>query len=59
MQFQIDIKQLFLNNVATVHAEDLTQMYSYGVQQKSTLLGLVCYMKNSALPEHHIAAELC
>ena len=57
MQFQVDIKQLLLNNEATVHAEDLTQMYSYSVQQKSTLLGLVCFMKNSALPEHHITAE--
>ena len=46
-----------LNNVATVHAEDLTQMYSYCVQQKSTLLGLLCFMKNSALPEHHITAQ--
>ena len=25
-------------------------MYSSSVQQKSTLLGLVCFMKNSALP---------
>ena len=37
MKFQVDIKQLLLNNVATVHAEDLTQMYSYNVQQKSAL----------------------
>ena len=30
-------------------------MSSYStVQQKSTLLGLVCFMKNNALPEHHI-----
>ena len=57
MQFQFDIKQLLLNSIATVHAEDLTQMYSYSVQQKSTLLGLVCFMKNSALPEHHVASE--
>ena len=28
MQFQVDIKQ---NNVATVHAEGLTQMYSYSL----------------------------
>ena len=27
------IKQLLLNNVATVHAEDLSQMYSYSVQE--------------------------
>ena len=47
MKFQVDIKQLLLNNVATVGAEDLTQMYSYSVQQKS------------ALPEHHVTAELC
>ena len=59
MKFQVDIKQLILNNVATVRAEDLTQMYSYSVQQKSALLGLVCFMKNNALPEHHITAELC
>ena len=45
-----------LNNVATVHAEDLT-LYSYCVQQKSTLLGLLCFMKNSALPEHHVTAQ--
>ena len=52
-----DIKQLFFNNgtnVATVQAEDLTQMYSYSVQHKSTLLGLVFFMKNSALLEHHV-----
>ena len=42
-----------------MHAKDLTQLYSYSVQQKSTLLGLVCFMKNSALPEHHVTAELC
>ena len=47
-------------NVATVQAEDLTQMYSYSVQQESTLLGLVFFMKNSALLEHHVnTAELC
>ena len=46
-----------LNNVATVYAEDLTQMYSYCVQQKSTLLGLLCFMKNSALPEHCVTAQ--
>ena len=34
-------------------------MSSYNVQQKNTLLGLVCFMKNSALPEHHVTAELC
>ena len=33
------MKQLLLNNVATVHAEDLTQLYSYSVQEKSTLPG--------------------
>ena len=59
MQFQVDIKQLLLNNVATVHTEDLIQMYSYSVQQKSTPLVLICFMKNSALPEHHVTAELC
>ena len=59
MKFQVDLKQLLLNNVATVRAEDLTQMYSYSVQQKSALLGLVCFMKNNALPEHHVTAELC
>ena len=32
-------------------------MYSYSVQEKSTLLGLVFFMKNSALPEHHVTAE--
>ena len=57
MQFQVDIKQLLLNNVATVHAEDLTQMYSYSVEEKSTLLGLVCFMKNGALLEHQVTAE--
>ena len=31
MWLQVDIKQLLLNNVATVHAEGLTQMYSYSV----------------------------
>ena len=25
MYFQVDIKELLLNNVATVHAEDITQ----------------------------------
>ena len=50
-------KNKLLNTVATVHAEDLTQMYSNSVQQKSTLLGLGCFMKNSALPEHHVTAE--
>ena len=40
-----------------MHAEDLTQMYSNSVQEKSTLLGLVCFMKNIALLEHHITAE--
>ena len=40
----------------TVHAEDLTQMYSYSVQEKSTLLGLVLFMKNSALLEDHVTA---
>ena len=59
MWFQVDIKQLLLNNVATVLAVDLTQIYSYSLQQKSTLLGLVCFMKNSALPEHHVTPELC
>ena len=49
MQFQVDMKQLLLNNVATVHAEDLTQLYSYSVQEKSTLPGQVFFMKNSAL----------
>ena len=34
-------------------------MYSYSEQQKPTLLGLVFFMKNSALPEHHVTAELC
>ena len=34
MKFQVDIKQLLLNNEATVRAEDLLQMYSYSVQQK-------------------------
>ena len=33
------MKQLLLNNAATVHAEDLTQLYSYSAQEKSTLLG--------------------
>ena len=57
MQFQVDMKQLLLNNVATVHAEDLTQLYSYSVQEKSTLPGQVFFMKNSALPEHQVTAE--
>ena len=57
--FRLISNNYYLNNVATVHAEDLTLMYSYSVQQKSTLLGLVRFMKNGALPEHHITAELC
>ena len=57
MKFQVDIKQLLLNNEATVRAEDLLQMYSYSVQQK-IYTGRV-FMKNSALPQHHITAELC
>ena len=38
------MKQLLLNYVATVLAEHLTQMYSFSVQRKSTLLGLVCFV---------------
>ena len=38
----ISNNKLLLNKAAPVHAEDLTQMYSYSVQEKSTLLGLVC-----------------
>ena len=34
-------------------------MSSYSVQQKKTLLSLVSFMKNSALPEHHVTAALC
>ena len=34
-------------------------MSSYSVQQKSTLLGFVCFIKNGALPKHHVTAELC
>ena len=54
---------LILNNVATVHAEDLTQnnvLMQTVYNKNSRLLGLVCFMKNySALPEHHVTGELC
>ena len=43
------IKRTLIYYVATVHAEDLT--FNVLIQHKSTLLGLVYFVKNNALPE--------
>ena len=42
------IKRTLIYYVATVHAEDLT--FNVLIQHKSTLLGLVYFVKNNALP---------
>ena len=60
MQFQVDIKQLLLNNVATLHAEDLTQndvLIQHTTKIYTAWFGL--FYDEQCTARAHVRAELC
>ena len=60
MQFQVDIKQLLLNNVATLHAEDLTQndvLIQCTTKIYTAWFGL--FYEEQCTARAHVTAELC